>query len=332
MHKIRFVKFVFILAAFAAFFVLDANGQILIGKRASSSIAVKSKMIDAKKLLHDIEYLSSDEMEGRSADRPSMQKARDYIEKRFKESGLRPMGKTYRSEFEIAKRGKTEKLNGVNFVGTIKGSKSASKYIVITAHYDHVGMQSGDTYNGADDNASGTAALFAVASYFKKNRPEHSLIFAAFDAEEKGLQGAKHFVANLLVAKESIVLNVNMDMLSRSDKGELYAVGTLHYSQFIGVLEKVKKKARIKLLRGHDIPGTGQEDWTNQSDHAAFHAAKIPFIYFGVEDHKDYHKPTDDFANIQPEFYVKAVETVLNVIEEINREKWGSGIGISYSE
>jgi Zn-dependent M28 family amino/carboxypeptidase len=145
------------------------------------------------------------------------------------------------------------------------------------------------------------------------------MIFVAFDAEEKGLQGARHFVANLSVAKGAILLNVNMDMLSRSDKGELYAAGAFHYPQFKPALEAVQKVAKVKLLLGHDRPELVRDDWTGQSDHAAFHRAGIPFIYFGVEDHKDYHKPTDDFANIQPEFYVRAVETVIGAIREFDR-------------
>lgn len=305
--------------------------QLAIGKRNDSTWKPKSKYIDAGQLLRDVEYLASDELEGRSADLPSMQKARDYVEKRFTESGLQPIGNSYKQEFQITERGSDKKIPGVNFVGQIQGKKQPDKYIVITAHYDHVGISKGEIYNGADDNASGTAALFAIAKYFSKKKPDHSLIFVAFDAEEKGLQGARHFVANLPVAKDSIVLNVNMDMVSRSDKNELYAAGLIHYSQFTNVIEKVKKKARVSLMRGHDVPGTGREDWTNQSDHAAFHREKIPFIYFGVEDHKDYHRPTDDFVNIQPDFYVRAVETVLSVIREIDNEKWGTGIGVSYS-
>lgn len=320
MNKTRSVIFTFILALLVTASLSDSIGQVSSGNRARS-IRVESKMFDATKLLSDVKYLSSDELEGRSADLPSMQKARDYVEKRFKETGLQPMRGTYRHEFEITQRGKTEKLNGVNFVGKIDGSKSASKYIVITAHYDHVGIQKGKVYNGADDNASGTAALFAIGSYFKKNRPEHTLIFAAFDAEEKGLQGARHFVANLPVAKESILLNINMDMLSRNDKGELYAAGAFYYPQFKSMLVAAQKKAKIKLMLGHDDPKLGRDDWTNQSDHAAFHREKIPFIYFGVEDHKDYHRPTDDFANIQPEFYVKAVETIIEAIGELDKAR-----------
>jgi hypothetical protein len=277
-----------------------ASAQLAVGKRVADDDGPRSKKFDAVQLLKDVEYLASDELEGRSADRPSIAKAREYVEKRFRESGLQPIGESYRQEFAITRRD-GEPLPGVNYVGMVKGSKLPDKYIVITAHYDHVGIRNGEIYNGADDNASGTAALFAIASYFKKHQPRHSLIFVALDAEERGLQGARHFVANLPVAKESILLNVNMDMLSRSDKGELYAAGTFHYPQFKPVLEAVQKKAGVKLLLGHDRPELGRDDWTNQSDHAAFHREKIPFIYFGVEDHADYHRPTDEYANIQPE-------------------------------
>jgi Zn-dependent M28 family amino/carboxypeptidase len=278
--------------------------------------APESKLFDAGKLIEDIRTLSADDMEGRSADRPSIAKAREYIKKRFVEAGLKPIGAAYEQEFDI--RGREQAVKGVNFVGLIDGKAKAGKHIVITAHYDHLGIRNGQVFNGADDNASGTAALFAIASYFKKHQPEHSLIFVALDGEEKGLLGAVHFVADPPVPKASIVLNVNMDMISRNDKGELYATGTRPYPQLRPALEKVQKTARVKLILGHDDPSTGRDDWTNQSDQAAFHAAKIPFIYFGVEDHKDYHKSTDDFANIQPEFYVKAVETTLKAVKSLD--------------
>ena len=310
---IRGVRFI---AAALAVMVLSASAataQLAVGKRVKADEGPRSKKFDAVQLLKDVEYLASDELEGRSADRPSIDKAREYIEKRFRESGIQPMGESFRHELAITRRG-AEPMAGMNFVGMIKGKLSPAKYIVITAHYDHVGIRNGEIYNGADDNASGTAALFAVASYFQKHKPRHSLIFVALDAEERGFQGARHFVANLPVAKESIVLNVNMDMLSRNDKAELYAAGTFHYPQFKPALEAVQKKAKVKLLLGHDDPKLGRDDWTNQSDHAAFHREKIPFIYFGVEDHADYHRPTDESANIQPEFYVRAVETVIEAI------------------
>ncbi len=278
-----------------------------------------SKIVNAKNLLSDIKMLAADEMRGRGAGSAESVKARGFVEKRFKESGLKLLENSYLQEFPLRSRNNVEAGKGVNVIGVIKGRKNAEKYIVITAHYDHVGVEDGEIYNGADDNASGTAALFALAEYFNKNQPSNSLLFVAFDAEERGLQGARYFVNNLPVKKESILLNINMDMISRSDKSELYAVGTFHYPLLKPHLETVAKRAPVKLLLGHDRPELGRDDWTNQSDHAAFHQAKIPFIYFGVEDHKDYHRPTDDFENINQDFYVKAVETILSAVKELDK-------------
>ncbi|HEX3101687.1 MAG TPA: M28 family peptidase, partial [Pyrinomonadaceae bacterium] len=129
----------------------------------------KSTLIDATALLDDIRILSNDDMEGRSAANPSMQKARDYVQRRFRESGISTLNPTYDQEFQIKTKGTT--LRGVNFVGIIKGSKNPENYIIMTAHYDHLGIRNGAIYNGADDNASGTAALFALAKAFKKERP-----------------------------------------------------------------------------------------------------------------------------------------------------------------
>ena len=198
--------------------------------------------------------------------------------------------------------------------GPLEGK--AGKFIVITAHYDHVGIQNGQIYNGADDNASGTAALFAIASYFKKNRPEHSLIFVALDAEEMGLQGARHFVANLPVAKDAILLNVNMDMLSRSEKGELYAAGTYHYPQFKPA-EAVQKRHGQAPARARPPEAAATMDLSIRP--RSLHREKIPFIYFGVEDHPDYHRPTDDFEKIDQAFYIKAVETVVESLRALDK-------------
>lgn len=278
-----------------------------------------SKIVNTKNLLSDIETLAADEMRGRGAGSPESFRAREFVEKRFKESGLKPLETSYLQEFPLRSRNNTEAGKATNVIGVIKGRKTPEKYIVITAHYDHVGVEDGEIYNGADDNASGTAALFALAEYFNKNQPAYSLMFVGFDAEERGLQGARYFVNNLPVKKESILLNINMDMISRSDKSELYAVGTFHYPLLKPHLEKIAKNSPVKLLLGHDRPELGRDDWTNQSDHAAFHQAKIPFIYFGVEDHADYHRPTDDFENIDQAFYVKAVETILSAVKEMDK-------------
>jgi hypothetical protein len=303
---------------------LPITGQVLTQeKRPSHLKQPTSKMFDAAQLLKDIERLSSDDFGGRSADSPGIDQTRKYVEQRLKATGVERVGASWTQEFDFTPRRSTNKLKGVNYLGSIRGKKDPDRYIIITAHYDHDGIKNGEIFNGADDNASGTAALFAIAEYFKKRRPKHSMIFVAFDAEEKGLLGARHFVQNLPVSKESILLNVNIDMISRSDKNELWASGTHHYPYLKAPLEAAQKKARVKLLLGHDRPEQGRDDWTFQSDHGAFHREKIPFIYFGVEDHEDYHKPTDDFTKIHPEFYVRAVESVITAIEILDTRMTG---------
>ncbi len=279
----------------------------------------KSKVIDSAKLLKDIETLSADDMQGRGIGTQGSEKAREYVVSRFKESKIKPFGDTYLQQFELLNRA-GNKFTGTNVLGFIEGKKFKDKYIVISAHYDHVGVQKDEIYNGADDNASGTSALFALAEYFAKNKPSHTIIFASFDGEESGLRGSRKFVETPPVAKEKIVLNINMDMIARNDKNELYASGTYHHPTLKPLLEKIAKTSKVKLLLGHDRPEQKRDDWTNQSDHGSFHAARIPFIYFGVEDHKDYHQPTDDFVNINQEFYVHAVETIIEAVKGFDKE------------
>ena len=282
--------------------------------------------IDAERMIEDVRFLSSDELEGRRVESEGNARAREYILTAFQRIGLEPVGDGYTREFSFVGRRDGVEYRGVNVVGMVRGSEHPERYIVVTAHYDHVGIgapdESGDSiYNGADDNASGTAALLALADYFARNQPAHSIIFAAFDAEEMGLQGARAFVQNPPVPLEAIVLNVNMDMVGRNDNDELYAAGTHHYPFLKPVVEKVAERAPIRLLMGHDRPDLPRgEDWTQASDHGPFHNAGIPFLYFGVEDHPDYHRPSDEFDGIQPEFYTRAVETVLAVTLELDRE------------
>ncbi len=300
-----------------AIFFLFSNASEAQKQKVEKKEVISSKIIDAKSLINDIKYLSSDDLKGRETGTAESAIARDYVLKRFKESGVEPFKKDYLQKFSFTDR-RENKFDGVNIIGFIKGKTTPNKYIVVSAHYDHVGVNDGEIYNGADDNASGTSALFAIATYFNKNKPNHTIIFAAFDAEEKGLQGARFFVDNLPVEQKDILLNINMDMLGRNDKNELYASGIYHYPNLKPYIEAIQKAAPVKLLFGHDSPDLGRDDWTFQSDHGAFHRKKIPFIYFGVEDHKDYHKPTDDFEFIQPEFYVNAVETIVSAIKSID--------------
>jgi Zn-dependent M28 family amino/carboxypeptidase len=275
--------------------------------------------VDAATLMADVRVLAHDSMQGRAVGTPGNAKARAFLLRRFRDVGLEPFGDSFERPFAFTGRGAGAGRQGVNLVGVVRGRTRPDHYLVVTAHYDHVGVRDGVIFNGADDNASGAAALLALAEALRREPAEHSVIIAALDAEESGLRGARAFLADPPVQRSAILANLNMDMLSRSDEGELWVAGTHHYPQLLPLIERVARRAPVKLRTGHDRPGVPDEDdWTTLSDHGPFHAAGIPFLYLGVEDHADYHKPTDDADRIAPEFYANAVATTLDVLREMD--------------
>ena len=273
--------------------------------------------IDRFELLADLSALAADSLQGRLVGSRGNSVARGMIVERFTRLGLKSFGDAFTTSFPLQRNGVS--LTGVNAVGYIEGSSDPDRYVVITAHYDHLGVQAGEIYNGADDNGSGTAALLALAAYFTEHRPRNSMIFLAVDAEEGGLTGARAFVSGPPVSLEHIVANVNMDMISHSDD-ELYVAGTYHYPFLKPYIDRIGEAAEVTLVFGHDSPDLGDNDWTHASDHAPFHEAGIPFLYFGVEDHADYHRPTDEFDRINQDFYIKAVTAILQVVLELDRD------------
>ncbi|RYY69528.1 MAG: M20/M25/M40 family metallo-hydrolase, partial [Chitinophagaceae bacterium] len=176
------------------------------------------------------------------------------------------------------------------------------EYIVMGAHYDHIGVAAGgDVYNGADDNASGVAAVLAAAKYFKTHPPRHSIVFALWAAEEVGLRGSRYFTDNLpgSLTLSQMKFNLNLDMIARSDNNKIWACGPSHYPAYRYLVDSLQGKTSVDLKAGFDSPSAPQ-DWTNLSDHGSFHAKGIPFLYLGVEDHADYHRVTDEFSKVSP--------------------------------
>lgn len=277
--------------------------------------AQEAILFDEKELLKHVKSLSSDAFEGRRTGTQGASKTRKFIVNQFHTLSVKPLGKSFEQNFLFTINRKEYQAS--NILGFIKGNTFPDKYIVISAHYDHEGIKQGKIYNGADDNASGVSALFAFAEYFKKDPPKHSIILAAFDGEELGLQGSRYYVNHPIVLLKNISVNLNMDMISRSEKNELYVVGTSENKLLKALVENNKHSSEIKLITGHD-GFDSLDNWTFSSDHANFHKKHIPFLYFGVEDHKDYHEPTDDFENIHPEFYTEAVKSIISIFEKID--------------
>jgi len=265
--------------------------------------------------LRVFETLASDDMQGRATGTAGGENAREYLKQEIK--ALNVFDETRAQVFAFSPPSRdgqqTIELEGTNLIGVIDvDDDNSDPILIITAHYDHLGIRDGGViYNGADDNASGSAALFAIAQSFKEKPPEHDVAIVWFDAEERGLSGARAFVAGDPLVKDRPVFNLNLDMVSQNAK-EIYFAGTYQDPILKPLMEKAAKGTGLTLSFGHDRPEDGPDDWTYQSDHGAFYAVGIPFGYFGVEDHPNYHKPTDTFDTIPQKFYKSSVQTLVN--------------------
>lgn len=288
-------------------------------------LAACSREAELAQPLEDLRTLSSDSMEGREVGTPGNARARAYIVERFEQIGLEPVGEGFEHPFAFTRpvdfrdpEAGMRTIDAVNVLGLVPGA-DRSRMTVVSAHYDHVGYADGEIFNGADDNASGVAALLAIAAHFKANPPEHDVLLVAFDAEEGGLNGARHFVANRPALPGEIAFNLNLDMVGYSPDGDLYAVGTWHHPVLVPIVEHVADGAPVRLLTGYDRPTDNpRDDWTLLSDHGPFHMAGIPFLYLGVEDHEHYHQVTDEYEIITRDFFLGAVETAVSVAEEVD--------------
>ena len=303
----------------------DTTPTVTTNVTAAAGSAVRH--VDRAQLMRDVDTLAAPEFEGRRTGTPGALKARQWLVDQFETIGLVSAGtEGYLQPFTFRDRESTgttrsgrptgRDYSAANVIGRVAGLESSTRSLVVTAHYDHLGIRGGVLYPGADDNASGVAVLLAAARYFVRNAPQHTVVFAALDAEELGLRGARALLDSTLVSPAAVALHVNLDMIGRSDRDEIYAAGTSHTPWLRPLLQDVQTRASVRILFGHDRPldSTGLEDWTHASDHGPFHDAGIPFVYFGVEDHPDYHAATDTPGRIDPRFFGDAADMIVDAI------------------
>ncbi|WP_426023045.1 M28 family peptidase [Brevundimonas sp. PWP3-1b1] len=274
-------------------------------------------------LLEDVRILSADDMEGRDTGSPGGERARAYIVSRLEAIGVQapPFGRLQPFQASGRTAEGVKAFSGVNIVGLIPGARVPDRYIVVTAHYDHVGVSGGQIYNGADDNASGVATMLEMARRLKADPPEHSVLIVALDGEERGLLGAREFVRAPPVPLSSISLNLNFDMTARAETdGHLWVTGTYQQPQLRPILEAVAPQGPVSFAFGKDTPqDTGENNWVDASDHGAFHEAGVPFLYMGVDYHPDYHRPSDDFERITPAVFTSATEIAIAGFRALDR-------------
>ena len=271
------------------------------------------------RIMQRLGALAADSMEGRRAGTAGSARARAWIVAELTAMSAKPIGASYVMPVKLRARAGSDTA-GANIVARIPGKNASGPVMVLSAHYDHLGMRDGEVFNGADDDASGCVALLTIAERLLREPPEHDVIVAFFDAEEAGMVGSKAFVNAPPVPLDRIAVNINLDMVSRQDGKALWVSGTSHTPSLKPIAEKAAKNAAVRVRFGHDTktlkPG---DDWSGSSDHSAFHSKGIPFLYLGVEDHDDYHKSGDDADKVDPTFYRGTIEYAYALLRAVDR-------------
>jgi hypothetical protein len=253
-----------------------------------------------------VRYLADDALEGRLAGSSGERCAGDYIAARFAALGLAPAGDSgsYFQELPLASTVNPHAPAGTgrNVVAVLEGSDAAlaEEYIIIGAHYDHLGHgqfgstrpdEKGAIHNGADDNASGVAALLHAAELLSQGpRPARPVLFLAFTGEESGLLGSAFYARQATRPLGRARAMLNMDMVGRLSQGGLIVYGVDTAQEWRDVLTRLGTERGIAMK----LNGEGY----GPSDHTSFYLIDIPVLHFFTNTHGDYHAPSDDWQLI----------------------------------
>jgi len=277
-----------------------------------------------QQLRKHLAVLASDSLEGRRSGEVGGRKAAAYIKQAFKKIGLIAIdsSKSYQQFFDFSEHAldttKTGRTYTSNVIGFLKGTdpKLRDEIVVIGAHYDHLGfggMHSLDTsttkriHYGADDNASGTAAVIELANYFAKKKTKRSLLFITFSGEEEGLFGSQYFTNNPLIPLNKVTAMINMDMIGRLSKDSVLIVEGMGTSpQFDSLMKALNSPKRFNLRL--------KPDGVGPSDHTSFYRKDIPVLFFFTGLHSDYHKSTDTRDKINYKGEKQIVEYIAKTV------------------
>ncbi len=289
-----------------------------------------------------VNVIADDSMLGRNTPSRGLDMTASYIASQFKRLGLKPGGDsgTFIQRFPLMKAGTKptprpstsdfDPTTAPNAVGILPGTDPAlrDEYIVVSAHMDHVGVNGGNPadsiWNGADDDASGTAGVLALAEAFATAPPRRSMIFLAVSGEESGLLGSSHFTSNPPVPIGKIVANLNLDMIGRNWKDSIVVIGQEH-SDLGSTLARVAAAHPELGITPMPDPWP-QENFFGRSDHYNFAKNGVPALFFFNGTHEDYHKPTDSPDKIDAEKAARIVKLVYYiggaVANSTARPKW----------
>ncbi len=298
------------------------------GDAPSEELAEAAALIDETGLLATIETLAHDSMRGRATPSPELEATATWIARRFETLGLEgPFGGAYLQWYE------TQGVRAPNVAGLVRGSDAAlaDEYIVFSAHMDHVGVgrpdASGDSiYNGADDDASGTAVVLEIAEAFRalERTTRRSTLFLLVSGEEQGLWGSRHFAENPPVPIDAVVANLNADMLGRNWTDRVVAIGK-EQSDLGETLDVVAAAHPELRMRPIEDPWP-EENFYRRSDHFNFARQGVPVLFFFNGTHDDYHRPSDEVELIDAEKAARIARLMfylgVEVAERDARPEW----------
>ena len=216
-----------------------------------------------------------------------------------------------------------------NVLGFIKGSEKPEEVLVITSHYDHLGIRNGEVFNGADDDASGTTGLLAVMEAFseaKRNgiQPKRSILFMTVTGEEKGLLGSEYYTEHPIFPLENTVTNLNVDMIGRvddahsSEREYVYLIGSDKLSQELHDLSETINDNTTGLFLDYTYNDENDPNrYYYRSDHYNFAKNNVPVIFYFNGTHKDYHQSTDTIEKIQLDVMEKRARLIFYTAWEL---------------
>lgn len=271
-----------------------------------------------------IEYLAGESLKGRSGEESLA--ASSYLRAHFRKLGLKPLFENdyYQNIPGPKEQDGSPTIYGRNVGAWLPGSDESlrNEFIIVSAHYDHLGTRDGKIFRGADDNASGTSMLLEVSRLYAslKEKPKRSVVFLGFDLEEHLLWGSRWFVAHAPWPMEQVKLFTTADMIGRSlgnlNLKTVFVMGAEHGVGLSQVLTSVGEPEQFNIARmGIDLVGT-------RSDYGPFRDQKVPFLFFSSGEHPDYHTPNDVPERIDYEQVAAVSSLVFRVTEQVaNAEK-----------
>jgi Zn-dependent M28 family amino/carboxypeptidase len=298
--------------------------------QTAPAVAKAAETITPADVARHIGVIAADSMMGRNTPSPGLEMTAQYVAAQFKKFGLKPGGDNggWLQRYPLPK---DSTATAPNTVGMLEGSdpKLKHEYIVLSAHMDHVGVRGGQAdsiFNGADDDASGTAGILELAEAFSQPgaRPRRSLIFITVSGEEKGMWGSNYFATHPPVPLQQIVANVNFDMIGRWTTDTVLVIG-LEHSDLGATFDRVNgSHPETKLVAIPNPPARR----LYSSDHYSFARRGVPIIKFGgpSEGNVDYHKVTDSPEKIETEREARILRFAFYLGQEVanaeQRPQW----------